>query len=212
MLLCHQSPYSQSYVFLVVMYGCENWTIKKVECQRMNAFELLCWKKLFRVPWTARIPNQSILKEINPEYSLEEPILKLKIQYFGHMMWIADFLKKDPDVGKVWRHEKWTIKNEMLDDINDSVGMSLSKLWEMEKDREAWCAAVHGVTKSWTRLNDWTTSTTVFWSLRAFACSYHGRRSGSYPRTTESKNLEDQVQTLGIVFKSPWDIYFYTLF
>ena len=86
MLLCHQSPYSQSYVFLVVMYGCENWTIKKVECQRMNAFELLCWEKLFRVPWTARIPNQSILKEINPEYSLEEPILKLKIQYFGHMM------------------------------------------------------------------------------------------------------------------------------
>ena len=151
----------KALVLLIVMCGCESWTINSTECWRIDAFELWCWRRLLRVPWTGRRFNQSILNEINPEYSLEGPIMKLKLQYFGHLVWRADSLEKTLMLGKtegkrrrVWQRMKW------LDNITNSVHMNLIKLCEIVKDRETWYPIVHGVTKSRIQLSDWIAITT----------------------------------------------------
>ena len=160
----NKGPYSQSYSFPSIMYICESWTINKAEHQIFDTFELWCWRRLLRVPWIVRRSNQSVLKEINPEYSLEELTLMLKLQYFGHLMRRVNSLEKTLMLGKIegrrrrgWQRMRW------LDLITDSMGMSLSKLWEIVKNRGAWSSVVQGVTKGQTRLSDCTTKPPEMW-------------------------------------------------
>ena len=193
----------KAIVFPVVMYGCESWTVNKAERQKIDAFELWCWRRLLRVPWTARRSNQAILKEVSPGCSVEGLMVKLKLQYFGHLMRRVDSLENTLMLGGIGgRRRRGRQRMRWLDGITDSMGMSFSKLWESVMDREAWHAAIHGVAKSRTRLSNWTELNWIF-----LPGEFHGQRSlvGYSPRGHKQLDTTWATNTHGALhIWSPW--------